>query len=84
MAVRRVRVKVTASGVDEFGPQRFDYETPAFKNGYFWTDTAHFYDFKVGTILTLVTNAEGKPVRVLRDGKDTKADIRLASTPIVP
>ena len=83
MAVRRVRAKITGYAVDEFDPQCYHYETSAFKPGFFWCDNMQG-SLKAGDVVTLVTNAEGKPIQVLRNGKDMKAEMRLPSTQVVP
>jgi len=83
MAVRRVRAKITDYQALKSGQQCYHYETSAFKPGFFWCEPMSSWLNK-GEVVTLVTNAEGKPIRVLRNGKDLGVEMRLDSTQIVP
>ena len=67
MAVRRVRAKITDITELKSGQQCYHYETSAFKPGFFWCEPISSW-LNTGAVVTLVTNAQGKPIRVLHNG----------------
>ena len=89
MAVRRVSVQIVNWGVDEMGFHTFIYGTSSGATGHFISDSGSA-GLHMGDTVTLVTNGEGKPVRVIKGGKDAKVKILLVgptgynNTTVVP